>query len=198
MKVIGLTGGIATGKTTAAAILSEFGAKIVDADKLAREVVQPGQEAWQDIVEYFGPAILREDKTIDREQLRKIVFEDRQARRRLEAITHPRIRKLAREKIQKLAAEGAEIIIYMAPLFFEAKVHTWIRPVIVVACGPETQRRRLRERDRLSEAEIDRHLKAQMPLEQKRRLADFVVENDGSVEDLKKKLQQLWKKITAT
>ncbi len=198
MKVIGLTGGIATGKTTAASILRDLGAKIVDADDLAREIVQPDQDAWQEIVERFGAGILREDRTINREKLRKIVFQDEDARRRLESITHPRIRKLAQERIQTLAGEGAEIIIYVAPLFFENKVHLWIRPVILVACDPATQRRRLQERDRLSDAEVQRHLQAQMPLDQKRRLAEFIVENDGSLKDLKRELKELWEKIKAT
>lgn len=195
MRVLGLTGGIATGKSAAAAILRELGAVIVDADDLAREIVQPGQEAWRDIVECFGVGILREDKTINREKLRKIVFDDKQARLRLESITHPRIRKLAQEKIRGSAAEGADVVIYVAPLFFENRVHLWIRPVILVTCDPETQKRRLRERDRLSDAEVERHLKAQMPLEQKRALADFIIENDGSVEDLKRKLKKLWEEI---
>ncbi len=198
MKVIGLTGGIATGKTTAAAILRELGARIVDADEIAREIVHPGQDAWRDIVECFGPGILREDKTINREKLRKIVFKDAEARKRLESITHPRIRRLAEAKIQKATDEGADIIIYVAPLFFENKIHLWIRPVVLVACDPETQKRRLRERDRLTDAEVERHLKAQMPLEQKRELADFIVENDGSVDDLKTKLRKLWEEIKST
>ena len=132
MKVIGLTGGIATGKSTVASLLNRLGAKIIDADQLAREIVQPDQEAWQDIVAAFGTGILREDKTIDREKLRKIVFKDKGARQRLESFTHPRIRALAQQKIQQLASEGTELIIYEAPLLFENQVHLWLRPVILV------------------------------------------------------------------
>ncbi len=198
MRVLGLTGGIATGKSATASILRELGAVIVDADDLAREIVQPGQEAWHDIVECFGAGILREDKTINREKLRKIVFDDKEARLRLESITHPRIRKLAQEKIRRSAAEGAEVVVYVAPLFFENKVHLWIRPVILVACDPETQKRRLQERDHLSDAEVQQHLKAQMPLEHKRDLADFIIENDGSIEDLKRELKKLWGEIKST
>ncbi|MBI4488969.1 MAG: dephospho-CoA kinase [Deltaproteobacteria bacterium] len=195
MKVIGLTGGIATGKSAVASLLSELGARIIDADELAREVVKPGREAWQDIVEAFGTEILREDKTIDREKLRKIVFRDPKARKRLESITHPHIRTLAQQRIQNLAAEGAGIIVYEAPLLFENQVHLWLRPVILVACDLATQKHRLRERDGLNEEEIQQHLKAQMSLEEKRKLADFIIENNGDLEELRRKVQEVWEKI---
>ncbi len=150
MKVIGLTGGIATGKSSVATFLREFGAKIVDADQIAREIVRPGQSAWQGIVDAFGPQILKADKSIDREKLRKIVFKDKEARRKLDSITHPKIRVTAQERIKELAAEGADIAVYEAPLLYENRVHLWVRPVILVACDLETQKTRLRERDGLS------------------------------------------------
>lgn len=195
MKVIGLTGGIATGKSTAATILRELGASIVDADELAREIVRPGQGAWREIVNAFGSRILRADKTIDREKLRRTIFQDEQARRRLESITHPRIRALAKQKIKKLAAEGAQIIIYDVPLLFENQVHHWLRPVILIACDSAIQKRRLQQRDGLSEREIEQHLSAQMPLGEKRKLADFVIENDGDLRELKRQVREVWEKI---
>ncbi|MBI2360063.1 MAG: dephospho-CoA kinase [Deltaproteobacteria bacterium] len=195
MKVVGLTGGIATGKSTAASMLLELGARIIDADELAREIVQPGKDAWKEIVEAFGEEILRGDRTIDREKLRRIVFQDEKKRKRLEAITHPRIRSLAREKMQKLAAEGAEIVVYVAPLLFETQVHLWIRPVILVACDSATQRKRLRRRDGLSEEEVERHFDAQMPLEEKRRLADVIIENNGTLDELRKRVKEVWEEL---
>lgn len=198
MKLIGLTGGIATGKSTVAAMLDELGAKIIDADELAREIVEPGQEAWQDIVDAFGAEILQQDKTINREKLRKIVFKDEKARKRLESITHPRIRTRAQQRIQRLAAEGVELIVYEAPLLFENQVHLWLRPVILVTCDSQTQKQRLQNRDRLSEREIHQHLKAQMPLEEKRKLADFIIENDGDLEELRKRVRELWSKIVSS
>jgi len=195
MKVIGLTGGIATGKSAVAAMLRELGAVIIDADQLAREIVEPGQEAWRDIVDTFGREVLREDDTIDREKLRKKIFKVEKARKQLEAITHPRIRALAEQRMAKLAAEEADLIVYEAPLLFENKVHHWLRPVILVACDPATQKRRLRKRDALSEEEVEQHLKAQMPLEEKRELADFVIENDGNLEELRGQVEEVWEKI---
>ena len=179
-----------------AAMLRELGAKVINADDLAREIVHPGREAWTEIVDAFGQEILHEDRTIDREKLRKTIFQDEKARKRLESITHPRIRALAQTKAQQLAAGGAEIVIYEAPLLFENQAHLWIRPVILVACDDATQKRRLQERDRLNEQEIEQHRKAQMPLSEKRRLADFVIENDGDLKHLRRQVQEVWKKIT--
>ncbi len=198
MKVIGLTGGIATGKSSVATLLREFGAKIVDADQIAREIVRPGQPAWQGIVDAFGPQILKADKSIDREKLRNIVFKDKGARRKLESITHPKIRVTAQERIQKLAAEGADIVVYEAPLLYENQVQLWVRPVILVACDSVTQKKRLQERDGLSVDQIEQHLEAQMPLEAKRKLADIVIENVGSLEDLRRQVKEVWEKIAAT
>lgn len=196
MKLVGLTGGIATGKSTVASTLRERGASIIDADKLAREVVKPGQEAWHETVAAFGSEILRGDQTIDREKLRKLVFNNSEARKKLESITHPRIRKLAQERIQESAARGAEVIVYDAPLLFENQVHLWLRPIILVACRPDIQKKRLQDRDLLTEEEVRRHLEAQMSLQEKRKLADFVIENDGTLEELRRQVKELWKKLT--
>jgi len=195
VKLIGLTGGIATGKSTVAAMLQQLGARIIDADALAREIVEPGKEAWQEIVSAFGREILRADQSIDREKLRKQVFEDQQARKRLESITHPRIRTLAQQRIQQLAAEGAGTIVYMAPLLFENQAQLWLRPVILVACDLAQQKKRLRDRDKLNEEQIRQHLKAQMSLAEKKKLADFIIENNGTLEELKTKVEEIWQKI---
>jgi dephospho-CoA kinase len=198
MKLVGLTGGIASGKTTVAAILERLGAEIIDADALAREVVEPGKPAWQEIVDRFGTEILQPDQTLDRKKLRAIVFNNPEARGQLEAITHPKIRHLAEQKIQTLIDAGASLIVYVAPLLFETKVHTWLRPVIVVACDPEIQKRRLKQRDQLSDDEIERHLQAQMSLDEKRRLADYVVENVGSLQELEQQVAAVVQKIRST
>ena len=197
MKLLGLTGGIASGKSTVAAILRRLGAAIINADELSREVVQPEQDAWKEIITTFGPDILQEDKTLDRRKLRKIVFDNPHARKELEAIIHPRVRALAEKKITELAA-GNSIIVYEVPLLFEAQIHLWLRPVILVACEIGTQRKRLLERDHLTEIEAQRHLDAQMNLEEKRKLADYVIENDGNLEELEQKVRAVLQQIQAT
>ncbi|OGQ84567.1 MAG: dephospho-CoA kinase [Deltaproteobacteria bacterium RIFCSPLOWO2_12_FULL_60_19] len=198
MKLIGLTGGIASGKTTVAAMLRELGASIINADELAREIVRPGQDAWKEIVAAFGEAVLRDDRTIDRQKLRNLAFKNDLLRKRLESITHPRIRALAKVKAAQFAAQGAEVVVYEAPLFFEANAQVWIRPVILVACDVAVQRQRLRDRDNLTTHEIDRHLAAQMPAGEKRKLADFVIENNGDLDDLRRRVKDVWDKIAGS
>ena len=198
MKLVGLTGGIASGKSTVAAILRRLGAAIINADELSRDVVQPEQDAWKEIIKTFGPDILQEDKTLDRRKLRKIVFDNPEARKKLEAIIHPRVRALAESRISELAAAGSSVIVYEVPLLFEAQIHLWLRPVILVACDLETQKKRLLERDHLTEFEAQQHLDAQMSLEEKRKLADYVIENDGTLEELEQGVRAVLQKIQAT
>jgi dephospho-CoA kinase len=198
VKLVGLTGGIASGKSTVAAILRRLGAVIINADELSREVVQPEQDAWKEIVTTFGSDILQEDKTLDRRKLRKIVFDNPEARKKLEAIIHPRVRSLAEKKISALAATGSSIIVYEVPLLFESQIHLWLRPVILVACDVGTQKKRLLERDHLTEPEAQQHLDAQMSLEDKRKLADYVIENNGNLEELELQVGAVLQKIQAT
>ncbi len=198
MKLIGLTGGIASGKSAVAKILKSLGAAVVDADALAREVVEPGHDAWKDIVEAFGAEVLQPDQTLDRQKLRATIFNNPAARKQLEAIIHPRVRALAEERIQKHAAAGYEIVVYEVPLLFEGNLHEWLRPVVLVACDLDTQRRRLQERDGLTVEASQKHIDAQMSLAEKRRLADYVIENDGSLEDLEREVQAVLNKIKTT
>jgi len=198
VKLVGLTGGIASGKSTVAAVLRRLGASIVNADELSREVVQPGQDAWNEITKSFGSDILQEDMTLDRKKLRKIVFDNPEARKKLEAIIHPRVRALAEKRIGELAASGSSVIVYEVPLLFEAQIHLWLRPVILVACDIETQKKRLLERDHLTELEAQQHLDAQMSLAEKRKLADYVIENDTTLEELEQQVRAVLQKIQAT
>lgn len=198
MKLVGLTGGIASGKTTVAAILKRYGAAIVDADALSREVVEPGRDAWKEIVETFGREVLQADQTLDRQKLRATIFNDPTARKKLEAIIHPRVRALAEERIAQYGAAGYDVVVYEVPLLFEGKLNEWLRPVILVASDVRIQKQRLQQRDHLSPEEAQRHIDAQMSLEEKRRLADYVIENDGDMEDLDRQVRAILDRIKAT
>lgn len=198
MKLVGLTGGIASGKSTVAKILQSLGAAIVNADDLAREVVEPGHEAWKEIVASFGAEILQSDQTLDRQKLRTLIFNQPEARKRLESIIHPRVRALAEERIRQYAAAGYPVVIYEVPLLFEGNLQEWLRPVILVACDVETQTARLQKRDHLTAAEAEKHIAAQMSLKDKRRLADYVIENNGSLEDLERQTRQILEELKAT
>ena len=198
MKLVGLTGGIASGKSTVAEILKRQGAAIINADVLAREVVEPDRQAWTEIVKTFGTAVLQPDRALDRQKLRAIIFDDPAARKKLESIIHPQVRALAEQRIREHAAAGYAVIVYEVPLLFEGNLQKWLRPVILVACDVDTQRNRLESRDNLSAAQAQKHIDAQMSLEAKRRLADYVIENNGSLEDLKRQVQAVLEKIKTT
>ena len=198
MKLVGLTGGIASGKSTVAEILKRQGAAIINADVLAREVVEPDRQAWTEIVKTFGTAVLQPDRALDRQKLRAIIFDDAAARKKIESIIHPQVRALAEQRIREHAAAGYAVIVYEVPLLFEGNLQEWLRPVILVACDVDTQRNRLQSRDNLSAAQAQKHIDAQMSLEAKRRLADYVIENNGSLEDLKRQVQAVLEKIKTT
>lgn len=198
MKLVGLTGGIASGKSTAATILESLGAAVVNADTLAREVVEPGREAWQEIIAAFGSEILQSDRTLDRQKLRTLIFNNPDARRKLESIIHPRVRALAERRIAEHGAAGYAVVVYEVPLLFEGRLHEWLRPVILIACDIETQIERLQQRDGLDRVQAQKHIEAQMNLEEKRRLADYVIENNGNLEDLKRQVEAVLETIKTT
>jgi dephospho-CoA kinase len=198
VELVGLTGGIASGKTTVAKIMKRLGAAIVDADALSREVVEPGRDAWKAIVDTFGAEVLRPDQTLDRQKLRAVIFNNSTARKKLESIIHPRVRALAEERINQQAAAGYELVVYEVPLLFEGNLHEWLRPVVLVACDADVQRQRLQQRDRLTPEEAQKHIDAQMSLEEKRRLADYVIENDGDLESLERQVEAVLNRIKTT
>jgi dephospho-CoA kinase len=198
VKLVGLTGGIASGKSTVARILENLGAAVINADILAREVVEPDQDAWKEIVASFGADILQADRTLDRTKLRTTIFNDPEARKKVESIIHPRVRALAEKKIREHAAAGYAVIVYEVPLLFEGSLHEWLRPVILVASDVATQRTRLQKRDHLTQSEAQKHIDAQMSLAEKRRLADYVIENNGSLEELEQQVKVVLEKIKTT
>ena len=186
MRIIGLTGGIATGKSTVAHLLQERGAEIVDADVISREVVEPGQPALEEIRECFGERALDAGGRLDRAWIAERVFADPGLRKRLEAIVHPRIRERARRRLEELAAHvpAPELVVWVVPLLFETGLHEQLDEIWVVAVSPSTQVARLMARDGLDEAEARRRVAAQWPLERKLELADQIIDNEGEPGDL--------------
>jgi len=178
--LLGLTGGIAAGKSTVAAVLTELGARVISADALARAVVAPGTPALAEIAERFGPKYVGPDGRLDRKRLGALVFSDPDARRALEAIVHPRIREAFEVELARIRAEDAQaVVVYDAPLLIEAGADQAVDKVIVVAVDEATQVRRLMARDGLSEPEARARLAAQLPLEARLEHADEVV--DGTL-----------------
>ena len=196
MILVGLTGGIATGKSTVAGMFKRCGAVIIDADALARDVVQPGKPAWREIVSTFGKTVLNPDRTVNRPTLGTKVFGHPAKLRQLEHIIHPRV---AREQIRltKQAArkDPKAIVIYDVPLLFEAGIDTRVDATIVVNADRETQIARLKKRNGLSRAEALRRIKSQMPLTNKCRRADYVLDGTLSLPQLKKQVQSLYQSI---
>ena len=194
MRIIGLTGGIASGKSSVARIMESLGAVIIDADLLAREAVAIGEPAYQSIVAEFGEKVLNSDRTINRLVLGNIVFTDPNARRKLERITHPAIAQLAQQRLTALREEGAQIVVYMAPLLIEAGVTSRVDEVWVVYADSDTQVERLIRRDGLSREEALRRLAAQMPMEEKRKMGKVVIDNRGSPEETERIVREIWER----
>ena len=181
MKVLGLTGGIGMGKSTAAQLLRERGIPVVDTDDLARQVVEPGQPALAEVVAAFGPQITGPDGRLRRDELARRVFADSAARQRLEQILHPRIRTLWRAQMETWRAEGRAIAVVVIPLLFETKAEAELDATICVACSAATQQERLRARGWTLE-QIEQRLKAQWPTEQKMTRADYLIWTEASLD----------------
>ena len=195
MRLYGLTGGIASGKSTVSAIFREAGIPVIDADELAREVVEPGQPALAEIAARF-PGTLTAEGTLDRAKLGALIFKDPAERAALGAITHPRIQALALERTTALAVAGAPAAIYDAALLIENKLHEALNGVILVSCPPEVQLARLMARNALTEEQAQQRIDSQMSLEQKRPFATWLIDNGGSLEATRAQVKKViagWK-----
>jgi dephospho-CoA kinase len=192
MIIVGLTGGIATGKTTVVHMFAKEGAWVIDLDQLTRLVVEPHKPAWSDIVGYFGDTILREDKTLDRTRLGRIVFADAKKRRRLEQIVHPRALDEYEKKLKRIREKDKQaIVIADVPLLIEIKMQKQFDKVLVVYAPPASQMMRLVLRNGLSEQAARHRVNAQMSIEEKVKLADFVIDNSGSLKETRRQVRHL-------
>jgi len=192
---LGLTGGIASGKSTVSAMLVKLGAKLVDADQVAREVVLPGEPALEQVVARFGQAVLNEDGTLNRSKLGSLVFTpDKQNLKDLESILHPAIRARMQERMDTYLKEDPNLLVIAdIPLLYETGQAKLYDAVMVVYVPPEMQLKRLMEREGLTEEESSMRIKLQMDIEEKKRLANYVIDNSGSLEDTHRQVGQFWR-----
>jgi len=194
---IGLTGGIASGKSSATRALRELGVVVVDADQLAREVVERGSEGLAEVVAAFGEGVLAKDGSLDRERLAAVVFGDEAARKRLQAITHPRIGRLSAERIAQGLASPSPYVVYDAPLLVEVGAHRGLDALIVVAASEAHQVARAQARDGMTEEQARARIAAQVPLARKMEVADYVIDNDGTPEQLVQRVRAVHEAILA-
>jgi dephospho-CoA kinase len=194
---VGLTGGIASGKSAVGRLFRALGVSVVDADEVAREVVERGSEGLAEIVEAFGSGVLGPDGALDRKKLAAIVFEEPDLRKRLEAITHPRIGARSMQLMAAVAARGERLAIYEAALLVENGSYRMMQALIVVAAREETQIARVIARDGFDEAAARARIAAQLPLAQKIAVADYVIWNDGTLDELAAKVREIHSALLA-
>jgi len=192
MPVIGLTGGISSGKSTVSTFLSELGAVVLDADKIGHEALQPYTEAWQKVVDTFGDGILGDGNEVDRQKLGEIVFGDTEAMAKLNQIMHPRMYRVAEERIKELKKQGSEVIVLEAPLLVEAGWLPLVDKVWVTVASEETVVNRLCQRNGFSKAQALTRIRSQLPAEEKKRYADVVLDTDCMLSEVKAKVKELW------
>jgi len=199
MVVAGLTGGIATGKSTVAAIFEKAGARLIDADRIAREVVRNGSSAHRDIVAHFGMDVLLGDGEIDRKRLAAIIFNNPAAQRALEHIVHPQVKREVDRRVALIRRQAPDALIILdIPLLFEAGMQRGVDAVIVVYAPERLQLERLMARDGLTEPEALARIRAQMPIESKRALATRVIDNSGSREQTRQQALEIYRQLAGS
>lgn len=195
MYQIGLTGGIASGKSSVSRLLAEWGVPVIDADAIARRIVTPGQPAWQQIVSVFGEQILQPDGTINRRLLGDIIFDDTEKRRKLEEITHPAIWDQITVEVKQAEAAGHRVVVLDIPLLLETDWHDRVDEIWVVYADRQTQLQRLTLRDQLTQQQAESRINSQLSLEEKKQHADIVIDNSGSFDSMRNQVERLWENL---
>ncbi len=195
---VGLTGGIATGKTTVGTMFVELGCRLIDSDRIVHDLFHPDQAVYRAVVNEFGTQILATGGTIDRRILGDIVFKDPLARAKLNSLVHPAVTRRQQEWLQEVEAQDPRAIaIVDAALMIEVGTYKTYQKLIVVTCTPEVQKERLRKRTTLSESEIEARIRSQMPLEEKVKYADYVIDNSGSLAGTREQVRQVYEQLRA-
>ena len=196
--IVGLTGGIVSGKSTVARMFRQLGADIIDADNIARAIVQPGEKAWKNIVHYFGKEILKDNQEINRKELARIVFTDKEKLEKLNKITHPEIVAIIKNKIEEMRSKDSSdgtICIVEVPLLFEANLEGMMDKIIVVYLNREEQVKRLLIRNSLTQEEAINRIDSQIPMEKKLKKADYVIDNGASLGHTRIQVKQIWQEL---
>lgn len=191
LMIIGLTGSIASGKSTVSQMLRELGFPIVDADKIARLVVEPGTPVIREIVKVFGEEVIHEDGSLNREKLGELIFSNSDERDKLNKIIHPAIRREMIRQKEEHIAKGASTIIMDIPLLFESKLQSFVDKILVVSVTPEIQKERLMARNKLTEKEATVRISSQLPMKVKEDGSDAVIDNNRTIEDTEKQLKEI-------
>jgi dephospho-CoA kinase len=196
MKIIALTGGIASGKTTVARLFTRCGAKVLDADRIAHGVYRPGTAVYGAMLKRYGREVLHRNGRIDRNKLGKILFGSPRERKWLESVVHPQTRRQIAEALKKLRRRKPPLVLVEAALHVETGYHREFQGLIVVHAKPQVQLQRLMKRDKLTEHEARQRLRSQLPLKKKRAAADWVIDTSESLQDTKRQVIELYKKLT--
>lgn len=193
MRVIGLTGSICSGKSTIAQFLAQMGATLINADEIGHEAYQPHCETWQQVVEAFGKGVLTASDEIDRQKLSEIVFKDPEALKRLNAIMHPGMHRVAEKRIEKLRREGTEVVVLEAPLLIEANWLDLVDEVWVARASEENSLKRCRERSGLSEAQARARMASQFSPDEKAKHASVLIDTNVSLAEVEAMVKNLWR-----
>jgi len=194
-RVVGLTGGIGSGKSTVSRFLAELGARVVDADKIGHQSYQPGTDSWRDLVQTFGRDILAQNETIDRQKLAAIVFSQPEELKIFNAIVHPRMYKIAEKQIEEFRRQGVKVIVLDAPILFETNWTPLVDEVWVVVADEPHVIGRATARSGLNAEQIKSRIRAQMSNEDRIKRADAVIYNNGTAEELREKVNELWQRL---
>lgn len=198
MLIVGLTGGIASGKSVASKILRELGTLVIDADEVSREVMVPHTKCWKKVIRYFGKEILREDLTIDRKELADLVFNNPEQLVKLNSVVHPEIMRLIEEKLEEIKEKDPQAMVVIdAALLVETGMYKSCDKLVVVFAREETQIKRLMARDGVSKDEAQRRVNSQLPLKEKVKLADFVIENEGALRETREEVEKVFKALSS-
>jgi len=194
--LLGVTGGVASGKTTVVRMLEQLGAPVIDFDLLSRNVVEPGKTAWKEIVAYFGEQVLLEDRTLDRKKLSEVVFRDMEKRKKLEGFIHPRVFEEFIRLVKEVTSKDPNAIIQVdVPLMIEINLQYVFHKVLLVYMPEEMQIERLIKRDPISQDMARNMIRSQLPIEEKRGYADFIVDNSGTLEETRRQVEEIWGKL---